>query len=294
MNRFLLILCLMEMHTLPMLSLASPSITDFKADSIPHATGDAHYRLVWHDEFDYQGLPDSLKWNYEVGYIRNHEWQYYTHARWENAHVDSGMLIIEARRDSAMINGAIRPITSASLTTYGKASWTYGRIEIRAQLPAGRGTWPAIWMLGNDIHVVGWPACGEIDIMEHVGFDPGKIHGSIHTAAYNWPHNTQKTAVINVPDCMNQFHVYAIEWTPEQIDFYVDSTKYLTFKNEHKTEAEWPFDKPCYLILNIAIGGDWGGQHGVDPQIFPATMKIDYVRVYQREKEADENITMHQ
>ncbi|WP_297045766.1 glycoside hydrolase family 16 protein [Thermoflavifilum sp.] len=253
------------------------------SNTILQDTGDVHWQLVWHDEFDNQGLPDSSKWNYEVGYLRNHEKQYYTKARPENARVENGMLIIEARNDSAYIDGAVRPITSASLVTKGKASWTYGRIEVRAKLPRGRGTWPAIWMLGDDIHKVGWPACGEIDIMEHVGFDPGKIHGSIHTGAYNWPHHTQKTAVIDVPDCMDTFHVYAITWTPEYIDFYVDSTRYLHFANEHKTFAEWPFDKPCYLILNIAIGGDWGGQQGIDPDIFPARMEVDYVRVYQKE-----------
>lgn len=243
----------------------------------------SQWQLAWSDEFNYTGQPDRSKWNYEHGYLRNHEKQYYTH-QVENARVENGHLIIEARNDSAEIDGEIRPITSGSLITKGKKEWTYGRIEVRAQLPHGRGTWPAIWMLGSNIGKVGWPDCGEIDIMEHVGFGPGVIHGSIHTKSYNWIKGTQKTATIKVPDCMDQFHVYAIDWSPEKIDFYIDSSKYLTFKNEHKISAEWPFDKPCYLILNIAIGGDWGGQKGIDSEIFPAKMLVDYVRVYKRKK----------
>ncbi|PJJ74458.1 beta-glucanase (GH16 family) [Thermoflavifilum aggregans] len=282
---FLLVLATIWMNSWVISPFTLPASRLIQADTFPHDAADTGWQLVWHDEFDYTGSPDSTKWNYEQGYLRNHEKQYYTSGRMENARVENGILIIEARNDSAMIDGAIRPITSASLITRGKASWTYGRIEVRAKLPRGRGTWPAIWMLGDDIDKVGWPTCGEIDIMEHVGFDPGKIHGSIHTGAYNWPQNTQKTAIIDVPDCMDAFHVYAIEWTPEKIDFYVDTIRYLTFVNEHKTFAEWPFDKPCYLILNIAIGGDWGGQHGIDPHIFPAQMAIDYVRVYQKKSD---------
>ncbi len=235
---------------------------------------------VWSDEFNYDGLPDTAKWGYEVGYIRNGEKQYYTRARMENARVKNGVLILQARRDSATIDGKVRPITSASLLTKGKAAWTYGRVEVRAKLPRGRGTWPAIWMLGADIDRVGWPDCGEIDIMEHVGFDPGVIHGTIHTRSYYWVKGTQKSATRQVADCMDQFHVYAIDWTPEKIDFYIDQEKYLSFPNQHLSKKEWPFDDPCYLILNIAIGGSWGGQKGIDERLFPATMEVDYVRVY--------------
>ncbi len=242
------------------------------------------WNLVWSDEFDKDGMPDTAKWNYQHGYLRNHEKQYYTIGRKENARVVDGHLIIEARADSVVLDGEKRPITSAALETRGKAAWTYGRIEVRAQLPRGRGTWPAIWMLGSDIDSVGWPDCGEIDIMEHVGYDPGVIHSTIHTKAYNWMKGNEKTADTLIADCMDAYHIYAINWTPEQIDFYVDSSKLLTFKNEHKTTAEWPFGSPQYLILNLAIGGDWGGQKGIDPGIFPTAMKVDYVRVYKKEE----------
>lgn len=240
------------------------------------------WKLVWSDEFNQSGLPDTAKWSYEQGYIRNNEKQYYTKARKENARVEDGHLIIEARADSALIKGEKRPITSAALETKGIADWTYGRIEVKAKLPKGRGTWPAIWMLGSNIDSVGWPDCGEIDIMEHVGFDPGVIHSTIHTKAYNWMNGKQPTADTTISDAMDTFHVYAINWTPEKIDFYIDSSKLLTFKNEHKTTAEWPFDTPHYLILNLAIGGAWGGQKGIDSTIFPASMKVDYVRVYKK------------
>ncbi len=242
------------------------------------------WKLIWSDEFNKAGLPDPAKWNYEEGYLRNQEKQYYTKARKENARIENGYLILEARKDSALINGKRRPITSASLITKGKADWTYGRIEVRAKLPKGRGTWPAIWMLGSNIDSVGWPDCGEIDIMEHVGYDPGVVHTTIHTKAYNWMNGKEKTADTLLPDCMDTFHVYAINWSPEKIDFYVDSSRCLTFKNEHKTTAEWPFNTPHYLIVNLAIGGAWGGQKGIDPAIFPAQMKIDYVRVYDKDQ----------
>lgn len=243
------------------------------------------WQLVWADEFNKTGLPDTSAWSYEHGYLRNHEKQYYTKARKENARIENGHLIIEARADSAFIDGEKRPITSAALETKGKMEWQYGRVEVSARLPKGRGTWPAIWMLGGNIDSTGWPDCGEIDIMEHVGYDPGVIHGTIHTKAYNWMNGHQPTADTTIADCMDTFHVYAINWTPEQIDFFIDSSKYLTFKNEHKTTAEWPFDSPFYLILNIAIGGDWGGQKGIDPTLFPAKMMIDYVRVYEKIKD---------
>ena len=241
------------------------------------------WRRVWSDEFNNSGAPDSSKWRYEEGYLRNHERQYYTRGRPENARVENGRLIIEARADSAVIDGAIRPVTSASLVTKGKAEWTYGRIEVRAKLPKGRGTWPAIWMLGSRIDSVGWPDCGEIDIMEHVGYAPGVIHTTIHTKAFNWMNGKQPTADTLIADCMDVFHVYAIHWDPEQIEFFIDSSRLLTFKNTHQGTDQWPFDTPHYLILNLAIGGDWGGQKGVDSSLFPAAMQVDYVRVYQRQ-----------
>lgn len=235
------------------------------------------WTLVWADEFDREGLPDPEKWSYEEGFIRNHELQYYTSGRQENARVEDGNLVIEARRESF----GEAEYTSASLTTRGKASWRYGRVEVRAKLPTGRGMWPAIWMLGTNIDEVGWPECGEIDIMENVGFDPDLIHGNVHTKSFNHVLKTNKGAAIWVPDSHANFHVYAIEWFPDRIDFFVDDTKYLTFENSGAGTAEWPFDQPHYLIINAAIGGDWGGQEGVDDSIFPQRYYVDYVRVYE-------------
>ncbi len=263
-------------------------------------TADAgEWKLVWSDEFDKAGLPDAARWGYETGFIRNHEKQFYTEARKENARVEDGMLIIEARkekykdpgRDPAAKGGgkgrAKRSpeeanYTSASLTTRGKAAWTHGRIEVRAKLPSGRGTWPAFWTLGTNIDQVGWPACGEIDIMEHVGFDPGVVHANIHTRKYNHVANTGKGDKISLSDVSRAFHVYAIEWDEKKIDFFLDDRKYFTYRNEATGLDAWPYDKDQYLILNLAIGGDWGGQKGIDDKIFPQRSYIDYVRVYQK------------
>jgi beta-glucanase (GH16 family) len=236
------------------------------------------WRLVWADEFDVDGLPDDSRWTYEEGMIRNRESQYYTRARPENARVEGGNLVIEARRES--YQGA--EYTSASVNTYGKASWRYGRIEVRAKLPTGRGTWPAIWTLGTNRHQVGWPATGEIDIMENVGFDPDRIHGYVHTRAFNHTRGTQKGNSLIVPRPYENFHVYAVEWFPDRIDFFIDEEKHFTFANTGGGPDEWPFDQPQYLILNIAIGGAWGGQQGIDDSIFPQRFYIDYVRVYEQ------------
>jgi beta-glucanase (GH16 family) len=230
--------------------------------------------LVWQDEFEGRGLPDASRWDYEVGVIRNNELQYYTRGRSENARLEDGMLVIEAHREPH--EGA--DYTSASLTS--RASWTYGRIEVRARLPKGRGTWPAIWMLGTNIREVGWPACGEIDIMEHVGFDPGRIHANIHTKAYNHVQRTNKGSDMLVSRPDEELHVYTATWTPGEIDVFVDGQRYFTFQKEAGGDAVWPFDKPQYLILNLAIGGSWGGQKGIDDTAFPTRFAIDYVRVY--------------
>ena len=236
------------------------------------------FKLVWEDNFDKDGLPDFDIWGYEVGYIRNWEKQYYTENRLENARVENGNLIIEARRD----NWIGHKITSASLHTYCKKSILYGRIEVRAKLPTGVGTWPAIWMLGNaKKEGVGWPACGEIDIMENVGFDPNVIHGNVHTKAYNHVIKTNKGDEIIVDKPHTDFHVYTVDWYKDRIEFYVDGKRYFQFQNENTGNETWPFDKPHYLIINFAIGGAWGGQKGIDDNIFPQKYYIDYVRVYE-------------
>ena len=242
------------------------------------------WRLVWADEFEYSGLPDPKKWGYDVG---GHGWgnkelQYYSDGRKENARVENGHLIIEARRESMKA----QDYTSARLVSKGKGDWTYGRFEVRAKLPSGRGSWPAIWMLPSGKDYGGWPGGGEIDIMEHVGFDPDVIHSSVHTRSYNHNINTQRTARISVPTSRTGFNTYAIEWTPDEIRAFVNQQQFLTFKNERLTNPaadyqQWPFDKPFHLLLNIAVGGTWGGSQGVDQTIWPQRMEIDYVRVYQ-------------
>lgn len=247
-----------------------------------NTTNPPGWQLVWSDEFETDGLPNASKWNYDTGGHGwgNQELQYYTAQRAENARVENGKLIIEARRENWNSN----EYTSARMITKGKGDWTYGRFEIRANLPSGRGTWPAIWMLptqwtyGNG----GWPDNGEIDIMEHVGHDPGWIHGSVHTNKYYWKINTQKTAKIRVADAQTAFHVYEMEWSPEKIEVFVDSVKYFSFANEGKGWEVWPFDKDFHLLLNIAVGGAWGGAQGVDNSIFPQRLEVDYVRVYTR------------
>ena len=236
------------------------------------------WKLVWSDDFNTPGLPDPAKWDYEEGFIRNRELQYYTRARKENARVENGNLVLEARKED--FKGG--KYTSASLITWGKASWTYGRIEVKARIPTGRGLWPAIWTLGADRRETGWPACGELDIMENVGFDPDVIHANIHTKKYNHVKKTNKGSKITSPRPFDSFHVYALEWFPDRIDFYFDKEKYFTYENEKSGVDAWPFDKPQYLILNIAIGGAWGGQKGVDDAVFPQQMLVDHVRVYQK------------
>ena len=248
--------------------------------------GHGRWRLVWSDEFDYTGLPDPKKWDYDVGGQGwgNKELQFYTARRKENARVEHGHLIIEARKEAWQGN----EYTSARLVSRGKGDWTYGRFEVSAKLPSGRGTWPAIWMLSTGWTYGGWPDSGEIDIMEHVGFDPDIIHASVHTRAYHHTINTQKTAQLKVPTARSGFNVYAVEWTPEEIRGYVNDQHYFTFRNERLTNAsadyrQWPFDKPFHLLLNLAVGGTWGGQRGLDPSIWPKRMEIDYVRVYELE-----------
>ena len=246
--------------------------------SWPKANIDEEWELVWADEFNYEGLPKENNWDYEVGFIRNREKQYYTRARLENARVENGTLIVESRKEQYDKG----EYTSASLHTRHKAEWLYGRIEVRAKLPTGRGMWPAIWMLGINRGKVRWPACGEIDIMENVGFNPDMIHANVHTKAYNHVKGTNKGSKIEAEKPYEQYHIYAIEWFEDRIDFFLDDVKYFTFENEGTGNDVWPFDKPHYLILNAAIGGSWGGQKGIDDTIFPQQYRIDYVRVFRK------------
>lgn len=235
---------------------------------------------IWADEFNQSGLPDDQIWSYDVGGSGwgNNELQYYTKADLDNAHVENGVLTIEAKKES--YEG--KNYTSARLVTKGKKDFLYGRIEVRAKLPAGRGNWPAIWTLASQSEYgqTYWPDNGEIDIMEHVGYDPGVVHATVHTKAFNHVINTQKAGITQVPDFDQVFHVYRIDWTPEYVKAFIDGKEYFTFQNTGKGWKEWPFDKKQHLLLNIAVGGNWGGQKGVDDSIFPSKMLIDYVRVY--------------
>ena len=241
-------------------------------------------KLVWFDEFDKEGLPDSTRWGYDkadgcpdVCGWGNHELQYYSWDRKENARVENGHLILETRKE--MVGGY--RFTSARLISKYKGDFTYGRIEVKARLPKGKGLWPAIWMLPTHWKYGGWPVSGEIDIMEHVGYMPDSVFGSIHTQSYNHMIGTQKTKGVYLPSVADSFHVYAVEWTAEKISFSVNGQSYLQFSNEHTGYSTWPFDQSFHLLINLAVGGDWGGKMGVDESVFPQRMEVDYVRVYQ-------------
>ena len=255
------------------LNLANDLASDFKKTG---AVGKAGKKIVWADEFSYSGEPDMKKWAYDAPDAGkyNQELQLYTSSR-ANSSVKDGMLTISAIKD------AKGKWTSARLYTLGKADWKYGYIEVRAKLPPGKGTWPAIWMMPKADTYGGWPDSGEIDIMEFVGFDPDKIHTSAHTKAFNHRIGTQKTRSSIVNGVCTDFHTYAIEWTPKAILWYVDDKPFYSFENTGKGSAEWPFDKPFFLILNVAMGGSWGGMKGMDESLTKANMIVDYVRVYQ-------------
>ena len=246
------------------------------------------YSLVFGDEFNVGDAPDPAKWDYATernaaGWF-NQEKQYYSRARRENARVENGRLIIEARAET--LDRAKYPdwsgqkYTSARLLTRGIASWTYGFFEIRAKVPCGIGTWPAIWTLPEDAQVV-WPNGGEIDIMEHVGFVPGEINQTVHTKAFNFGSGSQMTTKFSVANACDAMHRYQLLWTSDFILMGVNDQPKFMFRKVQNSRARWPFDKPHHLLLNIAVGGTWGGQKGIRADAFPAKMEVDYVRIYQ-------------
>jgi beta-glucanase (GH16 family) len=245
------------------------------------------WQPVWCDEFNYSGLPDSSHWNYDVGGNGwgNNELQYYTSNDLDNAFVKDGYLTIRTIKEPMQSN----QYTSARLVTKGKGDWLYGKIQVRAKLPAGKGTWPAIWMLPTDWVYGNWPSSGEIDIMEYVGYDPNSIHGTIHTAKNNHMLGTQLSKTRTVLTAEEEFHLYEMEWQPGEIILYIDGNTFATFRFDPQnnidvdnTEA-WPFDQKFHLLINTAFGGNWGGALGVDDTILPADFIIDYVRVYQKD-----------
>lgn len=252
------------------------------------------WQIVWADEFDYQGGPDPHKWSFDEWPARkvNDEDQTYT-ARAKNARVQNGKLIIEAHKEQ--FQGA--EYSSARIHSLGKGDFLYGKVDVRAKLPAGQGTWAAIWMLpsdpfryaancqtGNDWQgnndCDAWPNSGEIDIMEHVGFDMQNVHGTVHNKAYYWVNWQQRKASVEGGDVDEAFHVYSVEWTADAITVLFDGSPYFYYQNEGKGWESWPYDHPYHLILNLAIGGGWGRAGGpIDESIFPVKMEVDYVRI---------------
>ena len=269
-------------HDFDFITTDEPESLFNRMKTSPVASG---WKLYWSDEFEYSGLPDSTRWNYDVGGHGwgNNEKQFYLEKSLENSYVSNGVLHIVALKKKHE-NSAY---TSAKLTTYQRELVQYGKIEVMAKLPRGKGSWPAIWMLPETIRTgkEDWPLCGEIDIMEHVGKDPNVVHTSLHSELYNHVKGTQITKFDTLDNVFDRFHKYGIEWTEDAILFYIDDKLFFkTKKGENgrvKTNEGWPFDKPYYLILNLAVGGNWGGE--VDDSIFPNEMQVDFVRFYKKE-----------
>lgn len=230
--------------------------------------------IIFEEDFNGTSI-NEVHWNYELGDgcpnkcgWGNNERQKYTKS---NARVQDGKLIITATKEG-------ENYFSSRLTTKDKIEFQYGTVEARAKLPTGTGIWPAFWMLGADITEKGWPLCGEIDIMEYVGREPGTVYTTLHTQdSHGNSKNSKKTPISNIED---GFHVYKLDWTQDKMDFYVDNQLLYTFNPEERTEEIWPFDKPFFLIVNLAIGGNFGGPE-VDDTIFPQEYVIDYIKVYQ-------------
>ena len=245
------------------------------------------YELVWSDEFDVDGLPDESKWAYDThrntdGWY-NEELQYYPAARLKNSRIEDGKLIIEAHAETVsseeFADWGGQTYTSARLFTRGKAAWQYGYFEIRASVPCGKGFWPAIWTLPEGDFA--WPDDGEIDIMEYVGWDADHHHATVHTGDNNHTMGTHFGSSRPAENACGEFFTHTLHWTEDGLRVAVDGEVYFTYDKEGKGYGHWPFDRPHNLIMNVAVGG-WGGKQGIDPDIFPGQMQIDYVRIYQK------------
>lgn len=236
--------------------------------------------LVFEDHFDDNILDDKLWTVIDRRDSPNKELQYYKN---DNYYIKDSKLVLIAKKEKYQN----KEYTSCLINTRDKYNFKYGRIEIKAKIPKGRGTWPALWLIGHpENREIRWPACGEIDLMEHVGYNSNFINCWFHTQTCNHRFNTQRGGRIYVKDVCEKFHVYALEWTKDFIDVYVDDVRtYSLSKKENDTYKEWPFDHPYSLIMNIAIGGEWGGSRGVDDSIFPVVMEVDYVRYYKIKNE---------
>ena len=242
------------------------------------------WTLVWHDEFDGPTL-DTTKWSLLTGGNGwgNNESEYYT-VRRENAYVEKGVLVIKAIRERYSGPDHVeKPYTSARMQTLGKFEQAYGKFEARIQVPAGNGIWPAFWMLGADIKTARWPGCGEIDIMENIGREPNIVHGTLHGPGYSGDKGiTGQYALPEGQRLSGDFHVYNVEWEPDVIRWYIDSHLYHTVSRaDLPPNTRWVFDHPFFLLLNVAVGGNWPGPPD-ESTVFPQTMLVDYVRVYQR------------
>ena len=252
-------------------------------------SADAQWELVWSDEFNSPKVSrvDSTKWVFDVGGDGwgNHELEYYTN-RPENAHIEDGNLVIKARAEKySGPNKVTRNFTSARLKSQGKFSQAYGRFEARIKVPAGQGMWPAFWMMGDDIDKVGWPSCGEVDIMENVGKEPSTVRGSIHGPGFTGEQIEAHYSLFNGKKFADDFHVFAVEWEPSVIRFYVDADLYVTrSRRDLRPGQRWVFDHPFFLLLNVAVGGDWPGPPDASTN-FPQSMLVDYVRVYRKKSE---------
>lgn len=255
----------------------APSAAQLAAPALAVPAG---WRLVWADEFNTPGLPDPGRWVHDTGRNKdgwyNNEKQYYSGPREENAVVKDGRLVITARRErlSQQPDWGGQDYTAARLITRGRADWTYGYFEIRARMPCGKGTWPAIWTLGSGGR---WPEDGELDILEHMGREPAQVSSAVHTAAGSGGHAVGARA--RLPTACSAFHDYQMLWTAQGVSFGVDGVVYWHYAKRADDSAGWPFDRPQFLILNLAIGGDLGGP--VDDGIFPVRMEVEHVRVYQ-------------
>ena len=244
------------------------------------------WTLVWSDEFGGSNgsAPDSSKWTLETGGNGwgNNELEYYTR-RLQNAQIQNGSLVITALKETYTgPDGVTRNYTSARMKTSGKFEQQYGRFEARIKIPYGQGMWPAFWMLGNNIDKAGWPACGEIDIMENIGKEPAIVHGTIHGPGYSGGAGIGSPFSLASGRFADHYHLYAAEWEPNVIRFYVDSNLYATRTPADLPQGtKWVYDHPFFLILNLAVGGDWPGAPD-NATVFPQTMLVDYVRVYKK------------
>jgi beta-glucanase (GH16 family) len=282
---------------LAVLCLCSLLTTSCGGQSTPASAAPQSWKLVWSDEFNAPdgSAPDSSKWTLESGGNGwgNNELEYYTN-RLRNAQIHGGNLVISALAEHYTgPDGVTRNYTSARLKTLGKFSQTYGRFEARIKIPYGQGMWPAFWMLGSDIDQAGWPACGEIDIMENIGREPSTVHGTIHGPGYSGAQGIGAPFSLPSGRFADDYHLFAVEWEPNAIRFYVDTALYATrTPADLPPNTQWVYNKPFFILLNVAVGGSWPGSPDATT-VFPQTMAVDYVRVYSRPLSAPTNVQAH-